>query len=113
MSPKPASVLAMVAGGCVLILLQGPSTPGEPLWPRPGGAPVELPGLHNVIHVSDQLYSGGSPEGDAGFESMKKLGIKTILSVDGARPDVGRAKKFQMRSCTCRSAMMASRRSRR
>ena len=97
MSPKPPSVVTMIAGGCVLILLQAPSTPGEQRRPRPGGKPVDLPGLHNVIHVSDQLYSGGSPEGDAGFESMKKLGIKTILSVDGARPDVGRAMKIQMR----------------
>jgi protein tyrosine phosphatase (PTP) superfamily phosphohydrolase (DUF442 family) len=65
--------------------------------PQPGGKPVDLPGLHNVIHVSDRLISGGSPEGDAGFESLKMLGIRTILSVDGARPDLVRAKKFGMR----------------
>jgi protein tyrosine phosphatase (PTP) superfamily phosphohydrolase (DUF442 family) len=65
--------------------------------PQPGGKPVDMPGLHNVIHVSDRLYSGGSPEGDAGFESLHRLGIKTILSVDGARPDLARAGKFNMR----------------
>jgi protein tyrosine phosphatase (PTP) superfamily phosphohydrolase (DUF442 family) len=65
--------------------------------PLPGGKAVDLPGLHNVIHVSDRLYSGGSPEGDIGFASLKKLGIKTILSVDGARPDLMRAKKFNLR----------------
>lgn len=65
--------------------------------PKPGGKPVEMPGLHNIIYVTEKLYSGGSPEDDAGFESLKQLGIKTILSVDGARPDVARAKKLGMR----------------
>jgi protein tyrosine phosphatase (PTP) superfamily phosphohydrolase (DUF442 family) len=63
----------------------------------PGGKPIDLPGLHNVIHVTGKLYSGGSPEGDAGFASLKQLGVKTIISVDGARPDVARAKKAGMR----------------
>jgi protein tyrosine phosphatase (PTP) superfamily phosphohydrolase (DUF442 family) len=60
-------------------------------------APIELPGLHNVIRVSDKLVSGSSPEGDAGFESLRSLGIKTIITVDGARPEVDRARKFDMR----------------
>jgi protein tyrosine phosphatase (PTP) superfamily phosphohydrolase (DUF442 family) len=63
----------------------------------PGGKPIDLPGLHNVIHVSDALYSGGSPDGDAGFDSLAQLGVKTVISVDGARPDVARAKKAGMR----------------
>jgi len=46
------------------------------LLPQPGGKPIDLPGLHNVIHVSDQLFSGGVPEENAGFESLKKLGVK-------------------------------------
>ena len=69
----------------------------QQLLPRPGGQPIDMAGLHNVIHVSDNLYSGGRPEGIAGFESLKKLGIRTILSVDGARPEVDLAKKFGMR----------------
>lgn len=43
------------------------------------------------------LYSGGQPEGDAGFQSLQKLGIRTILSVDGAPPDVAAAEKFGLR----------------
>lgn len=65
--------------------------------PQPGGKPVDMPNLDNVLYVADKLYSGGSPEGDAGFESLQKLGIKTIISVDGARPDLARAKKVGMR----------------
>lgn len=65
--------------------------------PQPGGEPMEMPGLHNVICVSKGLYSGGCPEGDFGFASLVKLGTKTVISVDGAKPDVERAKKCGMR----------------
>jgi hypothetical protein len=52
---------------------------------------VAAPGLHNVFRLNDRLYSGSSPDGDEGFASLEKLGIKTLISVDGARPDVERA----------------------
>ena len=32
---------------------------------RPAANPVEAEGLHNVHRVTDRLYSGSSPEGDA------------------------------------------------
>jgi protein tyrosine phosphatase (PTP) superfamily phosphohydrolase (DUF442 family) len=56
-----------------------------------------MPGLHNVLRVNDRLYSGSSPDGDAGFESLKSLGVRTIITVDGARPDVERARKHGLR----------------
>jgi protein tyrosine phosphatase (PTP) superfamily phosphohydrolase (DUF442 family) len=65
--------------------------------PEIGAKPVELSGLHNVIRVSEKLYSGSSPDDVPAFESLKSLDIKTILSVDGARPDVETAKTFAMR----------------
>lgn len=55
------------------------------------------PGIHNVIRITDKLLSGSVPEGDVGFQSLQNLGVKTIISVDGARPEVARAKKFGMR----------------
>lgn len=88
----PAVIVALL--GCWFLRAQPAE---ERSMPQPGGKPIDLSGLHNVIHVSDRLISGGSPEGDAGFESLKQLGIKSILSVDGARPDLMRAKKFNMR----------------
>jgi protein tyrosine phosphatase (PTP) superfamily phosphohydrolase (DUF442 family) len=54
-------------------------------------------GVPNVFKVTDRLYSGGSPDGELGFKSLGKLGIKTIISVDGARPDVELAAKYGMR----------------
>lgn len=50
--------------------------------------PIDAPGLHNAFQISDRVYSGSSPEGEPGFAALQQLGIKTIVSVDGARPDV-------------------------
>jgi protein tyrosine phosphatase (PTP) superfamily phosphohydrolase (DUF442 family) len=58
---------------------------------------IERPGLHNLFRLSDWLYSGSSPESPAGFESLRDLGVKSIISVDGARPDVEVAKQFGLR----------------
>ena len=60
-------------------------------------SPVDAPGLHNVVAFAPELLSGSVPEGDAGFESLKSWGIRTIISVDGAVPDIERAKSRGMR----------------
>jgi hypothetical protein len=57
----------------------------------------EMPGLHNIIRVNAKLLSGSVPEGDTGFQTLQKLGVKTIISVDGAKPEVERAKRFSLR----------------
>jgi protein tyrosine phosphatase (PTP) superfamily phosphohydrolase (DUF442 family) len=59
--------------------------------------PAELAGLHNVFRVSEKLYSGSAPEGDVGFESLRALGIRTVISVDSMRPDVGKARRYGLR----------------
>jgi protein tyrosine phosphatase (PTP) superfamily phosphohydrolase (DUF442 family) len=70
--------------------------PQEPL--RVGNqSPAEFPGLHNVFRLSKKLYGGSMPEGDEGFQSLQRLGIRTVISVDGARPEVERARKYGMR----------------
>lgn len=59
--------------------------------------PAEYPGLHNVFRVNDRLISGGTPTGDTGYRSLQALGVKTIISVDGATPDAAAARRFGMR----------------
>lgn len=59
--------------------------------------PSEFPGLHNVVAYHDGFYSGAQPEGDEAFESLRGLGIKTIISVDGAVPNVDAARAAGMR----------------
>lgn len=58
---------------------------------------LKLKGLENVFRIHETLYSGSGPEDDIAFDSLRTLGIKTVLSVDGARPDVERARKFGLR----------------
>ena len=60
-------------------------------------AKVEAKGLHNAYRITDKLISGSSPEGDEGFRSLKEFGIKTIISIDGSRPDLDHAHKYGMR----------------
>jgi protein tyrosine phosphatase (PTP) superfamily phosphohydrolase (DUF442 family) len=59
--------------------------------------PVETKGLHNAFRVSDQVYSGSSPEGDEGFAELRRLGVRTIISVDGAKPDAETATRYGLR----------------
>jgi hypothetical protein len=58
---------------------------------------ADVPGVHNLLEVSNGIYSGSVPEGDAGFGSLKKLGIRTIISVDGGTPDIARARALGFR----------------
>ena len=58
---------------------------------------LESKHLPNPVRVHDKVISGGLPEGDAAFGELQELGIKTIISVDGAKPDVARAEKYGMR----------------
>ena len=53
--------------------------------------------VKNLFSLSTNLYSGSAPESDAAFAELKKLGIKTIITVDGTTPDVERARKFGFR----------------
>lgn len=66
----------------------------------PKGTPyqsLQLPGIENAFSVGGRLFSGSSPEGDAAFAALQKLGVKTIITVDGAQPDVEAAARFGMR----------------
>lgn len=55
-------------------------------------APREYPGLHNVVAFHKGFYSGALPEGPEAFASLRAMGVKTIITVDGAEPDVAAAK---------------------
>ena len=64
----------------------------------PGVKPLtDLPGVHNLFALGTNVYSGSTPEGEEGFAALQELGVKTIISVDGAKPDVDLAKKHGMR----------------
>ncbi|HET6406472.1 MAG TPA: hypothetical protein VFG14_01225, partial [Chthoniobacteraceae bacterium] len=59
--------------------------------------PVELAGLHNAFKIDDQLYSGSSPGDEASFAELARLGVKTVISVDGSKPKLELARKHGLR----------------
>lgn len=72
-----------------------PAQSAGPSVPPPSMAettPRDYPGIHNAVAYHPDVISGSVPEGDAGFDTLAAMGIKTIISVDGAVPDVEAAK---------------------
>jgi len=57
---------------------------------------AHLQGLHNVVTYADRYVGGAVPEGREGMQQLATLGIKTIISVDGAVPDVAGAEQLGM-----------------
>lgn len=82
-------VISVLGAGC----FRSP----PPTRPAVVPTPLEAAGLHNLFRLNDRVYSGSSPEGDAGFRSLQHLGIRTIITVDGATPDWRKAGKFGIR----------------
>ncbi len=60
-------------------------------------AALNIPGLPNAHIVTAKVICGAQPEGDVAFKALHDLGVKTIITVDGATPDVDAARKYDMR----------------
>jgi protein tyrosine phosphatase (PTP) superfamily phosphohydrolase (DUF442 family) len=58
---------------------------------------VDSKWLPNAIWVHPSVMSGGLPAGKQAFEELAKLGIKTVISVDGIKPDVQNAEAVGLR----------------
>ena len=96
-----ALALAFSLSQCLLPASRAASPPSAPA-PAPAPLPpgvksLEVTGLHNVFAISTNIFSGNSPESDAAFAELARLGVKTILSVDGAKPDVEEARRHGLR----------------
>jgi hypothetical protein len=98
MRPVTVTVVILVCGWLVAAAFRDApgSRAADPPAPTDPAA-VEAAGLHNVFRITENLYSGSSPDGEEGFRSLQKLGVRTIISVDGMRPDVALAHKYGMR----------------
>lgn len=59
--------------------------------------PVEDEHIHNLFRYSENLYSGSEPASPEAFDTLKSLGVKTVISVDGAKPRLELAKERGMR----------------
>ncbi|MCS7469289.1 hypothetical protein NZK35_21780 [Stieleria sp. ICT_E10.1] len=58
---------------------------------------IDAPHLPNPIQVHPKVISGGLPDGEKAFEALQSLGVTTVISVDGMKPDVETAKKYGLR----------------
>ena len=58
---------------------------------------LDAPHLPNAYRIHDKVISGGQPDGEPAFKELADLGVKTIISVDGATPEVALAKKYGLR----------------
>ena len=64
-------------------------------WQGPEKLKVEH--LPNAYQIHRRVISGGLPNREDGFRELAALGVKTIISVDGAKPDVVLAQKYGLR----------------
>ncbi|HEY2415929.1 MAG TPA: hypothetical protein VGI40_27050 [Pirellulaceae bacterium] len=58
---------------------------------------LSAPHLPNAYRIHEKVISGGQPDGEPAFRELAALGVKTIISVDGARPQLELAKKYGIR----------------
>ncbi|MDA1260841.1 MAG: hypothetical protein O3A20_09500, partial [Planctomycetota bacterium] len=56
------------------------------------------PRIHQLVTTGSRVLSGGAPEGEASFAALAELGVRTIVCVDGARPDVEAAARLGIRT---------------
>jgi protein tyrosine phosphatase (PTP) superfamily phosphohydrolase (DUF442 family) len=89
------SLLSLLALGCGHEQDAVPSAIQRAIPAEPEKVAAEH--LPNPWRIHPKVISGGLPEGDAAFKELADLGVKTVISVDGARPDVATAKKHGLR----------------
>ena len=94
-----AGALALAAAACGSATSDaGRATPAPadvPVQPTldASGHPV---GIENYRRWSDKIGQGGQPDGDEAFRNLAALGYRTLISVDGAKPDAETAAKYGM-----------------
>ncbi len=79
---------------CVAFVQSPPTHSAEP---TNGVSKLSLNGIPNPIRIHSQVISGGLPDGDEAFKTLADLGVKTIISVDGMKPDIATAKRHGLR----------------
>jgi len=99
----------MAGAGWLLSCSNSDDRAGAPPPARPVNAPAldlpavtdptprDYPGLHSVVAYHAGFYSGSAPDDTSGFGSIAAMGVRTIISVDGAAPGVEEAKARGMR----------------
>ncbi|MDP6601259.1 MAG: hypothetical protein QGH76_03065 [Phycisphaerales bacterium] len=67
----------------------------QPTQPAPVAR--DMPGVKNVVSYHGNLRAGGAPQDGEGFATLQRLGVRTIISVDGGIPDTDAAAAYGFR----------------
>ncbi len=107
---RPAVVIALACalalGLCISLTGAGadeaPAKPQDPPAAKPAGDAPQKVGrdvghMHNVHEITPRFIRGSQPESESDFAELAKLGVKVVVSVDGARPDIESAHKHGIR----------------
>lgn len=94
-----AVCVGLAVGGTAAATMPPESATGTQADDQRSDVAVRIDSEHlpNVVQVHPQVLSGGQPDGAKGFAELRDLGVKTVISVDGAKPDVTLAKKYGLR----------------
>ncbi|MEZ6125736.1 MAG: hypothetical protein R3C49_21530 [Planctomycetaceae bacterium] len=97
----PGLVLLFAASPMVVTSYaqQADAPPPEVAVPEAGDFPRKLQTSHlvNPVQLNDRVISGGLPDGEAAFRELYALGVRTMISVDGAKPDWATAERCGLR----------------
>jgi protein tyrosine phosphatase (PTP) superfamily phosphohydrolase (DUF442 family) len=74
-----------------------PATAPTTAASSPIGPELKVADLHNVHALTPRLLCGSGPETDEEFKALAARGIKTVISVDGSKPNADIAEKYGLR----------------
>jgi protein tyrosine phosphatase (PTP) superfamily phosphohydrolase (DUF442 family) len=87
---RRCGILTIILMGLALLCAHGQT-------PQPRLVRIANDRLPNAYRIAETVISGGQPEGDQAFADLAALGVKTVISVDGAQPNVELARKHGLR----------------
>lgn len=99
MTRAPAHLHGLLPRTLILACLLGfmPRTDHAAPHPTPAASALSSDHLPHLLQLTPTLLCGGAPMGDAAFRELAALGVTTLISVDGAKPDVDRARHHGLR----------------
>src|SRR5438128_2288808 len=98
--------IALIPIALLLTLFSGCEKDEEASDPKPAALKItekhtavklNTPHLENAHRLTDKVITGAQPEGPESFQELKELGVKTVISVDGTRPNVELAKRYGLK----------------
>lgn len=93
----PVTPLALLPLVGVMTIVAALASAGKAVDKRPAFERLKTDALDNAYKVTDKVWSGAAPESEASFAALHALGAKTVISVDGAQPDVETARRHGLR----------------